>query len=127
MTPEELFEMARSASENAFCPVSDFPVGAALLCDDGRVFTGANVESPSIIQVFCAERVALVKALSEGARKFTRIAIATPKNPGATPCGLCRQMLFEFAPDLVVIVKQGRKLVQKPIRSLLPEGFRLEK
>jgi len=123
MPSKELFEMARKAAENAVCNESGFPVGAALLCEDGRIFTGANVESPSIIQVFCAERVALVKALSEGARKFAAIAVHTPKSPGVPPCGVCRQMLWEFAPDITVIIEKDGELSETPLADLLPDAF----
>lgn len=125
MTDQELFEEAKKAADHAVCSASGFPVGAALLSADGRVFTGCNVESPSIIQVTCAERVALLKALSEGARAFSTIALYTPKAPGAPPCGVCRQMLFEFAPDLIVVREIDDALVRDPLQALLPEGFRL--
>ena len=127
MDVANLYEMALDASKKAFCPVSDFPVGAALLAGDGRVFTGCNIESPSIIQVFCAERVALLKALSEGAGEFTAIALATPKKPCASPCGLCRQMLFEFAPDLLVYRLKSGEVVSEKVSTFLPEGFRFDK
>lgn len=127
MDAEKLYEIALKATKNAFCPVSEFPVGAALLTKKGKVYTGCNVESPSIIQVFCAERVALLKALSEGEREFTDIALASPKLPGASPCGLCRQMLFEFAPDLNIHRLVDGKMSITPLKTLLPEGFRFEK
>ena len=126
MKPEALLEAAQQAAKHAVCDQSGFPVGAALLVGDGRIFTGCNVESPSIIQVFCAERVALLKALSEGAREFLSLAIVTPNAPGASPCGLCRQMLFEFAPDLQIITAGDEKPVIRSIASYLPDGFRLE-
>jgi homotetrameric cytidine deaminase len=125
MNPETLYDLAKEAAQNAVCTISGFPVGAALVDTEGRVYKGCNVESPSLIQVFCAERVALLKALSEGARQFVAIALYTPKAPGASPCGVCRQMLFEFAPGLTVIRKIDGHLTAEPIEKLLPDGFRL--
>ena len=127
ISDKELFDQATEASKNAVCDTSKFPVGAALLAADGRVFTGCNIESPSLIQVMCAERVALLKALSEGARDFVRIALATPKRPGASPCGFCRQMLHEFAPELQVVMIDNRRLVSMPLSDLLPLAFTFEK
>lgn len=124
MNPGELFETAKQAAQNAVCPVSNFPVGAALLSEDGQVYTGCNVESPSLLQSVCAERVALLKALSESARRFSMIAISTPKKPGASPCGVCRQMLFEFAPGIKIVRKKDGDLIVETIEEILPEGFR---
>lgn len=124
MDPRKLFEIATEATSNAVCPVSNFPVGAAILSEGGQVYTGCNVESPSLLQSVCAERVALLKALSEGARKFTMIAISTPKRPGASPCGVCRQMLFEFAPGIRIIREKEGTLIIETIEEMLPEGFR---
>ena len=127
MTDEELVEKAARAAENALAKVSGFRVGAAVLCADGRVFTGCNVESPSLLQVFCAERVALLKALSEGARDFWAIAVCAPTRPDVTPCGLCRQMLAEFAPGIRVLLATGEKgFRETTVEQLLPEAFRLE-
>ncbi|MCB1153413.1 cytidine deaminase [bacterium] len=120
----ELLQIAKDAVHLAMPQVSKFAVGAALLTEDGEVFTGANIESPSLLQVFCAERVALLKALSEGAYDFSAIAIYCPDRPGVTPCGLCRQMLFEFAPDVDVILDDGDgKTRRVPLASLFPEAF----
>lgn len=127
MTDEELFESAHRAAQNTVSDASGFAVGAALLDGQGRVFTGCNVESPSIIQVYCAERVALLKALSEGSRDFRTLALYTPQAPGASPCGVCRQMLFEFAPHLRIVRQQGASLVVTTLSELLPDGFRLVK
>jgi cytidine deaminase len=126
MTPQELMSAAQAAAENAVTPVIDFPVGAAILSADGRVFTGCNVQAPSIIQNYCAERVALLKALSEGAREFTHIAVATPKQPGTPPCGVCRQLLHEFAPGIEVILDQGGQATSVPLDELFPQGFHVE-
>src|SRR5437660_12846435 len=107
MDKTELVTRARAAMEMAVAPSSKFRVGAALLCDDGSVFTGCNIESPTYLGI-CAERVALFKALSEGRRGFKTIAIAGGANGGCPPCGACRQILCEFAPSLEVPVEARR-------------------
>ena len=106
-------------------PYSRFPVGAALLCGDGRVFTGCNVENAAYGSTICAERTALVKAVSEGRRDdFVRLAVAGRSEDYCWPCGSCRQMLYEFAPDLTVLVARGDGgFVTLPLRELLPHGF----
>ena len=115
---------AVAARERAYAPYSGFAVGAALLAADGRIFTGCNVENASYGLTICAERTALFKAISEGARKFEAIAIACGKGPCA-PCGACRQVLHEFAPDLPVIMADaaGREVREARLGELLPEGF----
>ncbi|HPQ68045.1 MAG TPA: cytidine deaminase [bacterium] len=119
-----LLEAAREAMSHSHAVWSQFPVGAALRCADGTIFTGCNVESPSLLQGACAERVALLKALSEGQREFTHIAIVAEKRPAISPCGLCRQMLYEFAPDLIVIVEnQDGEPIQEVLAAFLPEPF----
>jgi len=121
---KELIGEAVEERERAYAPYSGFKVGAALLSRDGRVFTGCNVENASYGLTVCAERVALFKAISEGAREFEAIAIACGKVPCA-PCGACRQVLFEFAPDLLVIMAdaQGREVRRAKLSELLPQGF----
>lgn len=119
-----LLKAARAAMSHSLATWSQFPVGAALRCADGTVFTGCNVESPSLLQGVCAERVALLKALSEGKRSFTHIAIVAEEQATVSPCGLCRQMLYEFAPDLIVILeREGGEPVQRALAELLPEPF----
>lgn len=119
-----LLETAREAMTHSVVTWSNFPVGAALRCADGTVFSGCNVESLSLLQVVCAERVALLKALSEGRGEFTHLAIVAAKRPAISPCGLCRQMLFEFAPELTIIVeREDGEPVQKPLGSFLPDPF----
>ncbi len=123
MDKAELLTRARAAMEMAVAPSSKFRVGAALLCDDGSVFTGCNIESPTYLGI-CAERVALFKALSEGRRGFTAIAIAGEANGGCPPCGACRQILWEFAPSLEVLLEDGRGgFTQRPITYYFPEPF----
>lgn len=97
-TKKNLFNSALEASKKSFSPYSHFPVGAALLCEDGKVFTGCNVENRSFGATRCAEQTSILKAVSEGYTKFSAIAIATPKSDyPVPPCGICRQIISEFA------------------------------
>ena len=125
MTDQTLVDLAFSMLERSYAPYSNFPVGAALLCADGSVFTGCNVENAAYGSTICAERTALVKAVSEGRRDgFERIAIAGRSGDYCWPCGACRQMLYEFAPDLTVLCARGDgQFVGLPLRELLPHGF----
>ena len=124
MTDERLLEMAIEARKNAYVPYSGYAVGAALETKDGRVFTGCNVENAAYGNTLCAERTALVKAVSEGCRKFTRLAVVGNSTDYCWPCGACRQMLYEFAPDLEVLVaRKDHQFVKFPLRALLPHGF----
>ena len=119
----QLIEVAVEAAKNAYIPYSEYPVGAALRDSAGAIHTGCNVENASYPATICAERVALVKAVSEGVREFDTLVVVTSN--GGSPCGICRQMLFEFAPDLRVIVADldGRVHVDAALRELLPHGF----
>lgn len=121
-TDDELVSLAQEAMAFSYSPYSHFKVGAALLAKDGRVFKGCNIENASFGATNCAERTALFKAVSEGAREFTVLAIAAEKDL-PWPCGLCRQALNEFAPDLRVIVACGDRREEAPLRDLLPHGF----
>ena len=122
MTDERLLEMARQARKNAYVPYSGYAVGAALLGEDGTVYTGCNVENAAYGNTLCAERTALCKAVSEGARRFTAIAIAS-EGSAPYPCGACRQSLYEFAPNLRVLVTWDGNVREAMLRDLLPEGF----
>ena len=104
MSPQDLLAAARDARTHARCAYSGFPVGAALLTADGRVFRGCNIENATYGLTVCAERVALWKALSEGADRFTHIAVVADTAQPTPPCGSCRQLLWEFAGDLEVIL-----------------------
>lgn len=97
----DLISRAREAQANAYVPYSHYPVGAALQAADGTVFQGCNIENASYPACICAERVALVKAVSEGKRDFALLAVVT--RDGGAPCGVCRQMLSEFAPTLHIV------------------------
>lgn len=122
VTDEELIGLARAAMAFSYSPYSHFRVGAALLCRDGRVFTGCNIENASYGATNCAERTALFKAVSEGAREFTAIAI-TAEKAAPWPCGLCRQALNEFASNLRVIVAWEDQREEASLSQLLPYGF----
>jgi cytidine deaminase len=109
----------------AYAPYSGFRVGAALLCGDGRVFTGANVENAAYAATLCAERVAVPSAIVSGARDLVALAIVCDGPGPCTPCGICRQVLFEFAPDLYVIATGADGGCARYIlsRDLLPAAF----
>ncbi|MBL8162906.1 MAG: cytidine deaminase [Anaerolineae bacterium] len=120
---QHLLALAVEASNNAYIPYSNYPVGAALRALDGTIYSGCNVENASYPVTICAERTALVKAISEGRRAFDLIVVVT-KN-GGSPCGMCRQMLFEFSPHLRVITADmdGQIHIDAPLDSLLLNGF----
>ncbi len=125
MTKDELVKTAFSMLERAYVPYSGFPVGAALLCKDGSVFTGCNVENAAYGSTICAERTALVKAVSEGHRDdWDTLAVVGRSEDYCWPCGSCRQMLYEFCPELTVLVARGDgDYVTLPLKQLLPYGF----
>jgi cytidine deaminase len=128
MTDKELIKIATEARKKAYAPYSKFKVGAALLCSDGRVFTGCNVENATYGATCCAERTAIFKAVSEGAREFLKIAVVTGSSHIDSPCGICRQVLFEFTPDLRVIMANTKgKSAGYTIKKLLPAAFSLKK
>ena len=127
---QELIRMALAARERAYVPYSDFMVGAALRAEDGRVFTGCNVENAAFTPTSCAERTALFKAVSEGVTKFTDIAVVGSRRGEinqqiTSPCGVCRQALFEFGgPELnVIMAKTPDDFMERSIDELLPFGF----
>ena len=124
MTDRQLINLAEQASRNAYVPYSHFAVGAALECRDGTVFTGCNVENAALGSTICAERTAVSKAVSEGHRDFVRIVIAGRSEDFCVPCGVCRQVLREFAPDLEIICLNGageERVFTLP--ELLPHSF----
>ena len=122
MTDELLLEKAREMMNFAYVPYSGYRVGAALLAKDGTVYTGCNIENAAYGNTLCAERTALCKAVSEGAREFTAIAIAGAGS-APFPCGACRQSLYEFAPELRVLVTWDGNVREATLAQLLPEGF----
>jgi len=121
---DELVARAMEAKEQASAPYSGFAVGAALLAADGTIYTGCNVESSSYGLSICAERVALAKAISEGRREFVALAIVTEVEDFCPPCGACRQLLWDYAPDLQLIVatRSWRRRHYR-LRDLFPEAF----
>ena len=125
MTDQALVDLGFTMLDRAYVPYSRFPVGAALLCAGGTVFTGCHVENAAYGSTICAERTALVKAVSEGYTSgFAAIAIAGQGGDYCWPCGACRQMLYEFAPDLRVLAVRGDgQFMEASLRNLLPHGF----
>ena len=125
MNDRELLRIAKEASLNAYVPYSGFPVGAALECEDGTVYTGCNVENAAYGDTICAERCAVVKAVSAGHRSFTRIAIYGEGQGYCMPCGSCRQVLSEFSPEMEVLcAKAGGSYVSYPLTRLMPYTFK---
>jgi len=125
MTDRELADLAYSMLERSYVPYSKFPVGAALLCADGTVFTGCNIENAAYGSTICAERTALVKAVSEGHRDdFVKLAVVGESTDYCWPCGSCRQMLYEFAPGLELLIgRADREFTRLKLSDLLPHGF----
>lgn len=124
MTRDQLVEAAREAQRNAHAPYSGFAVGAALLSGDGRVFVGSNVENASYGLSVCAERNAIARAIVEGVRDFAMMAVVTDSDEPTMPCGVCRQVIWEFSHDLPIIIesRDGRR-VETSIRELFPRPF----
>lgn len=124
MTTEELCRKAVEMIEMAYAPYSHFRVGAAVECDDGTVYTGCNIENAAFTPTNCAERTAIFKAVSEGRRRFRRIAVAAETDGFTPPCGVCRQVMAEFSPDMdVLMVNRKGEVRTVPLRQLLPCGF----
>lgn len=129
ITDAELIRMAFKAMENAYVPYSGYKVGAALLAESGRVYTGCNIENASYTPTVCAERTAFFKAVSEGERRFSKIAIVGGKGGEVStyfvPCGVCRQVMSEFCDDefSVIIAKSETDYLLKSLNDLLPCRF----
>lgn len=121
--PTSLLAAAWAVRDHAFAPYSRFQVGAALLGESGRVWTGCNVESASYSLTCCAERVAVFKGVSEGERRFVAVAVVADADPVAMPCGACRQVLQEFAPDASLVSASPRGQVITTVAALLPRPF----
>jgi len=121
---EKLIQEAEKARKKAYTPYSKFKVGAAILCDDGKIFSGCNIENASFGLTLCAERVAIFKAISEGSTKFKAIAVIGNTNKPCSPCGACRQVISEFGEDIPLIMTNLKGEVRiKKIKELLPEAF----
>lgn len=128
MTDRELLQVAKQARGGAYAPYSGFAVGAALLCADGTVYTGCNVENAAYTPTICAERTAFFKAVSEGQRQFAAIAVAGGTAP-CSPCGVCRQVMAEFCDPSFRILLEGAngQPLSYTLEQLLPLGFSLER
>ena len=129
MTDKELYELAKKAMENSYSPYSDCKVGAALLCENGKVFTGTNIENAAFGPTVCAERVAIFKAVSEGEKEFSKIAVVGGKggviNGIFAPCGVCRQVLREFCDDdfEILLGETEDNFKTVTLKDLLPLSF----
>ena len=121
---KNLLHAAMRARKNTYAPYSKFKVGAAIETIDGRIFTGCNIENASYGLAICAERVAVFKAVSEGVKKFKRIVIVTGVKKPTPPCGMCRQVLFEFNPNLeIIIANTNGKVIKTKLSKLFPYAF----
>ena len=127
MTDRELVETAADTMKNAYAPYSGFKVGAALLAENGAVYSGCNTENASYPAGICAERAALAAAVTAGERKFLKLAIVGGKSgvitDFCTPCGICRQALSEFGGDTEILLFNGRNIKKYRLSDLLPESF----
>lgn len=129
MTDKELIEKAKEAAKNAYVPYSGYTVGAALLTEDGKVYLGCNIENAAYGPTNCAERTAFFKAISEGERKFLKIAVVGGKElhfkDYFAPCGVCRQVMREFCDDSFIILlgKNGEEYRSITLSELLPLSF----
>ncbi len=123
MTYKELVEKAYEAMEFAYTPYSNFNVGAALLTKSGKVYTGCNVEIASLGATNCAERTAIFKAISEGEKEYTAIAVVSSSKDFTYPCGICRQVIVEFGKDIDIIVAKDYDYEVYKIDELLPHSF----
>jgi len=124
---KKLINSAIEARENAYAPYSKFKVGASLLTENGKVFHGCNVENSSYGGTICAERAAACSAVANGEQNFEAMAIVFDKTELALPCGICRQFLYEFNPELIILSANldGNYEIKK-LSGLLPEGFKLD-
>ena len=121
---KELIDAANDVRENAYAPYSNFKVGAAVETDDGTIYTGCNVESASYGLTVCAERVAIWKGISRGEKKFGRIAVVVDTEELTPPCGVCRQIIWEFCGDVpVILVNLHGKTETVQMSELLPRAF----
>jgi cytidine deaminase len=128
VTRERLLRSARRVMKNAYAPFSHFRVGAAILTSKGRVFAGCNVENSSYGMTNCAERTAIFSAIAKDGPELEIQAVAVVNDQGApcSPCGACRQVIYEFGPRAVIFYQGEKGPKQSPITDLLPEGFRLK-
>lgn len=128
MNQSELIDKAREAQKMSYSPYSGFKVGAALLCANGQIFTGSNVENSSYGLTVCAERIAVFKAVTAGERDFTAVAVVGEGKGFTYPCGACLQVLTEFSPGIKIIVTdENNDFREFSLRDLLPQAFGLQK
>ena len=127
MNYEDMLKLAEDVSKNAYAPYSKFPVGACVLAESGKVYTGCNFENSSYGMTICAERNAVGSAIAAGERKIKAVAIFSPKMKNCTPCGACRQVLSEFQMEegLDVILQEDDGIKVTPLKVLLPDCFEL--
>ncbi len=124
---KQLIDAAKQARENAFAPYSEFKVGSAVVTKAGKIFTGCNVESASFGLTVCAERVAIWKAVSEGEREFEQISVVTDTEKLTSPCGACRQVIWEFCGDVPVTMANLHGAMETiSMKELLPRAFDTE-
>ena len=124
MTDRRLIKAAAEAMENSYSPYSRFKVGAAIECSDGEVFVGCNIENAAYGATMCAEAVALSSAVASGRREFRRVAVISEGASYCYPCGTCRQLLYEFSPEIEVLcARADGRYVSYPMSSMLPTAF----
>ena len=125
MATTELIDLAVKTSENAYVPYSHFPIGAVLVTDEGKIYTGVNIENASFGLTNCGERTSIFKAVSEGERSFKELIIYGQTEKPVSPCGACRQVMAEFfEPDLpVTLVAKDKSTVVMTVKELLPYSF----
>jgi len=125
---DKLLKVAKAAQNHAYAPYSKFQVGAAILLTDGRIFTGCNVENASYGLTICAERNAIFQAVANSAKKPKIVAVAVSTNPpvACSPCGACRQVVWEFGQDAKIYYKGDKGVVERTMRELLIDGFVLD-
>lgn len=124
-TKTEMMDAARDAAKRAYVPYSHFPVGAAILTEDGSIVPGCNIENASFGLTNCAERTAVFTAAGDGHRVVRAVAVTAPGAPGTTPCGACRQVLREFTPadGMVVLIDHAGEVAETTLEALLPDSF----
>ncbi|CAJ1188759.1 Cytidine deaminase [Companilactobacillus paralimentarius] len=125
ITEKQLFDVASQAMENAYAPYSHYTVGAAILCDDGKIYSGVNVENASYGLTNCAERTAIFKAVSEGAKHVSKIVITNGTQELSKPCGACRQVMSEFmdSDDIVFLANKTNDFKEYTFKEILPLAF----
>lgn len=127
LSEKELLEAAKKAAENSYSPYSHYKVGCAVKTKDGHIFTGCNVENASYSLTICAERNAIFKAISEGHRTFSEMVVYVDSEESFPPCGACRQVIYEFAPEIEIIYANRKAIHKAFITELFPSAFTLKK